>query len=193
MPGGSLTLYPDLLFLAFLDFLAFLLFEEFLVFLSVFRFFSKDFRGSEETENPCIFGGFPCICPKKRKEKKIRVRAFEGLFSLAALVYFHFLVLVLILTPSPRKKGVGEGLAEKVGKGLAKGWRRVGKGLAKGWRRVGGFPCTLRFWNSPRHPFRDTGLRLHGCCCSCLGHIPNTAATFWKKFRTNSGKTLETL
>ena len=38
---------------------------------------------------------------------------------------------------SPRKEGVGEGLAEKVGKGLAKGWRRVGKGLARGWRRVG--------------------------------------------------------
>ena len=32
----------------------------------------------------------------------------------------------------PRKEGVGEGLAEKVGKGLAKGWRGVGKGLAKG-------------------------------------------------------------
>ena len=28
-------------------------------------------------------------------------------------------------------------LAEKVGEGLAEGWRRVGKGLAKGWRRVG--------------------------------------------------------
>ena len=36
-----------------------------------------------------------------------------------------------------RKEGVGEGLAEKVGKGLAKGWRRVGEGLAQGWRRVG--------------------------------------------------------
>ena len=55
--------------------------------------------------------------------------------------------------------GLGEGLAEKVGKGLAKGWRRVGKELAKGWRRVGkglaqgwrrvrGFPCTLKFRNS---------------------------------------------
>ena len=29
-----------------------------------------------------------------------------------------------------RKRGVGEGLAEKVGKGLAKGWHRVGEGLA---------------------------------------------------------------
>ena len=29
------------------------------------------------------------------------------------------------------------GLAEKVGKELAKGWRGVGEGLAKGWRRVG--------------------------------------------------------
>ena len=28
-------------------------------------------------------------------------------------------------------------MAEKVGKGLAKGWRGVGEGLAKGWRRVG--------------------------------------------------------
>ena len=27
---------------------------------------------------------------------------------------------------------VGEGLAERVGKGLAKGWRGVGEGLAKG-------------------------------------------------------------
>ena len=57
---------PDLLFLAFLDFLAFLLFEEFLAFVSVFPFFSKVCRGSEETENPCIFGGFPCIFPKKQ-------------------------------------------------------------------------------------------------------------------------------
>ena len=45
----------------------------------------------------------------------------------------------------PRKEGVGEGLAEEVGEGLAKGWRRVGKGLAKGWQRVGGFPCPLQF------------------------------------------------
>ena len=28
-------------------------------------------------------------------------------------------------------------MAEKVGQGLAKGWRRVGKGLARGWPRVG--------------------------------------------------------
>ena len=48
----------------------------------------------------------------------------------------------------PRKEGLGEGLAEKVGNGLAKGWRRVGEGLAQGWRRVGGFPCTLHFRNS---------------------------------------------
>ena len=28
------------------------------------------------------------------------------------------------------KRGVGEGLAEKVGEGLAKGWQRVGGGIA---------------------------------------------------------------
>ena len=32
------------------------------------------------------------------------------------------------------KEGIGEGLAEEVGKGLAKGWRGVGEGLAKGWQ-----------------------------------------------------------
>ena len=30
----------------------------------------------------------------------------------------------------PQKEELGEGLAEKVGEGLAKGWRKVGKGLA---------------------------------------------------------------
>ena len=44
----------------------FLLLEEFLAFLSVFPFFSKDFRVSEEMENPCFFGGFPCLFPKKQ-------------------------------------------------------------------------------------------------------------------------------
>ena len=49
----------------------------------------------------------------------------------------------------PRKEGLGGGLAEKTGKGLAKGWRRVGAGLAKGWHRVGeglaGFLATSNF------------------------------------------------
>ena len=54
------------------------------------------------------------------------------------------------------KRGVGEGLAKKVGKelakgwrgfgeGLAKGWQRVGEGLAKGWRRVSGFLTPSNF------------------------------------------------
>ena len=45
----------------------------------------------------------------------------------------------------PRKEELGEGLAEKVGKALAKGWRRAGEGVAKGWQRV---PCTLQLCNS---------------------------------------------
>ena len=61
---------PDPHFLTFLDFRACLLFKEFLAFLSVFPSFSKDFRGSEEMENPCFLGGFPCLFPKK--PKKIR-------------------------------------------------------------------------------------------------------------------------
>ena len=38
------------------------------------------------------------------------------------------------------KEELGEGLAEKVGKGSAKvgkGWQRVGTRLAQGWRRAG--------------------------------------------------------
>ena len=46
------------------------------------------------------------------------------------------------------EEGLEEGLAEEVGKGLAKGWRRAGEGLAKGWQRVGGLPCTLQLCSS---------------------------------------------
>ena len=50
--------------LPFLMFLGISLFfspcEEFLVFLSVFPFFSRDFRDSVGITNPCFFGGFPC-------------------------------------------------------------------------------------------------------------------------------------
>ena len=40
--------------------------EEFLVFLSVFPFFSRDFRGSVGIKNPCFFGGFPRVFQKKQ-------------------------------------------------------------------------------------------------------------------------------
>ena len=54
-------------FPCFLDFLAFVPFEEFLVFLSVFAFFSRDFRASEETENPCFCWVFLAFLKKARK------------------------------------------------------------------------------------------------------------------------------
>ena len=57
---------PVLPFLVFLEFLVFSPCEEFLVFLSVFPFFSRDFRGSVGIKNPCFFGGFPCLFPKKQ-------------------------------------------------------------------------------------------------------------------------------
>ena len=57
---------PDLSFLAFLEFLAFFFCEEFLVFSSVFPLLSRDFRGSLGKKNPCLFGGFPCLFPKKQ-------------------------------------------------------------------------------------------------------------------------------
>ena len=37
-------------------------------FLSVFPFFSRDFRGSVGIKNPCFFGGFPCLFPKKTRK-----------------------------------------------------------------------------------------------------------------------------
>ena len=39
---------------------------------TVFPFFSKDFRGSEERKILAFLGGFPCF-PQKSKERKIRV------------------------------------------------------------------------------------------------------------------------
>ena len=56
--------YPDLLFLAFLDFLAFFFSRNSL------RSFSKHSGGSEETDNPCFFGGFPCLSPPQKEQGK---------------------------------------------------------------------------------------------------------------------------
>ena len=64
--------YPVLPFLVFFEFLVFFPCEEFLVFLSVFPFFSRDFRGSVGIKNPCFLGGFPCDF-QKNKERKDRV------------------------------------------------------------------------------------------------------------------------
>ena len=70
----------------------------------------------------------------------------------------------------PQKEGLGEGLAEKVGKGLTKGWRRVGGGLAKGWQRVSGFPCTLQFRNC-------RGARLETLVCDSMVYKPSHMQT----------------
>ena len=74
-------------------------------------------------------------------------------------------------------------MAEKVGKGLAKGWRRVGEGLAQGWRRVGHhgkWPQTL---NTPimklllaivpcrLHPSRALPFAID--CFHCGDHFPH--------------------
>ena len=67
----------------------------------------------------------------------------------------------------PRKEGVRDGLAEKVGKGLAKGWRRVGEGLAKGWR-ISSHPPISEF---PRRPFRDTGFDSMGSTFEIIQNV----------------------
>ena len=59
--------------LFFLEFLVFFSSRGCPVFLSVFPFFSRDFRGSVGIKNPCFFGGFSLPFPKKNKERKDRV------------------------------------------------------------------------------------------------------------------------
>ena len=46
----------------------FFLLQGFPCFLSVFPFFSRDFRGSVGITNPCFFAGFPCRFPKKTRK-----------------------------------------------------------------------------------------------------------------------------
>ena len=75
-PFYEATLFPNVIFLAFLVFLAFFFGKEFLAFLLVFPFFPRNFRGSEERKNPCFFGGFPCLLPKKTRKSR------SGLFPL---------------------------------------------------------------------------------------------------------------
>ena len=62
----EIEIFPDLPFPAFLDFLAFFVARNFLAFLSVFPFFPRDFRGSEEREILAFLGGFPCFFQKKQ-------------------------------------------------------------------------------------------------------------------------------
>ena len=42
--------------------------EDFLVFVSVFPFFSRDFKGSAGIGNPCFFGGFSLPFSKKTRK-----------------------------------------------------------------------------------------------------------------------------
>ena len=66
--GSSPVPYPS--FPCFLEFLVFSPCEDFIVFLTVFPFFSRDFRGSVGIKNPCFFGGFPCLFSKKKKKTR---------------------------------------------------------------------------------------------------------------------------
>ena len=62
---------PDLLFLVFfgISFL-FCLSRKPFHFRVFFSFFSKDSRGSEDTESPCLFSGFPRVFSNKKKQGK---------------------------------------------------------------------------------------------------------------------------
>ena len=79
---GTIRVLP---FLAFLEFLAFFPCKDFLVFPPLqgfpcsserFPFLFQGFLGSEGKKNPCFFGGFPCLFPKKAR--KGRTGIFPG-------------------------------------------------------------------------------------------------------------------
>ena len=73
-------------FLVFFEFLVFFFCcEDFLVFLSVFPFFSRDFRGSVGIKNPCFFGGFPCRLPKKQGKEGQGRRNFSSFFVFSSI------------------------------------------------------------------------------------------------------------
>ena len=82
-----LYFFPDL-FLAFLDFLAFFFCQEFLVYLIVFPFCPRNFKGSEERKNPCLFGGFPCLF-FQRKRRSISCVSINALCVSSASFACH--------------------------------------------------------------------------------------------------------
>ena len=65
--------FPVLPFLVFFEFLVFLPGEDFLVFLSVFPFFSRDFRGSAGIKKSLFFLVVFLAVFQKNKERKDRV------------------------------------------------------------------------------------------------------------------------
>ena len=90
-------------------------------------------------------GTSPCFPHSEGTPESLSLRAFQAL-AVEPLDKTTFskkpLTRVSKRVPGVHgKRGLERGwqkrLAEKVGKRLAKGWRRVGEGLAKGWRRVG--------------------------------------------------------
>ena len=64
--------------------------EEFLVFSSVFPFFSRDFRGSVGIKNPCFFGGFPCLFPKKQGKEGQGKALVQTAFEASKLTIFFY-------------------------------------------------------------------------------------------------------
>ena len=62
--------HPNLRFLVFVDFLAFFFSKEFLVFLILFLSFPGIVGVRRREQNPCFFGGFLCLSPKKKEGKE---------------------------------------------------------------------------------------------------------------------------
>ena len=75
---GTTAPPPVLPFLVFLEFLGFWPCKEFLVFLSVFPFFSRDFRGSVGIKNPCFLVVFLATFQKNKERKD---RAMHPIFT----------------------------------------------------------------------------------------------------------------
>ena len=70
---------PDLLFIVCLDFLAFFFSGNSLSFLSVFPFFSKDFRGSARVKILAFLVVFPPFFPKRQGKEDQGGRGYVAL------------------------------------------------------------------------------------------------------------------
>ena len=103
----GIQIRPDLLSLLFFDFLAFFVARNFLAFFECFPFFPRDFRGSEDTKNPCFFGWFSLLFPKKARQRRsggtLRIRRFARIKRFARISANRFARIgpskILILWP----------------------------------------------------------------------------------------------
>ena len=117
-------------------------------FLIVFPFFPRNFRGLEERKNPCFFGGFPSLFPKKARKRRLHILYLADVSDI-----FYFFYSVEGEGPGESEaRGVGGGVRffnenPQGGGGFQKGEGPGGKSAAN-WGILGweGWGLNIFFW-----------------------------------------------